>query len=214
MTAPTRFHRRETDVGGALLVLGSVQFVASMAWVGSQFPRYSLTANYVSDLGNPTLSPWAWMFDLSVGCLGLFAVLASALLGAAFPGRPSARIGRAGLGVAGIGALLVGIFPENSTELGGHVHFLASALAFVGAALALLFLALAMFEDERWRFAALYTLLSGLVTLLAIGGFLTISTSSDVGAWERVVLAPVLLWSTVAGVRVLRLPSLPRPTPR
>ncbi|MCI4318392.1 MAG: DUF998 domain-containing protein, partial [Thermoplasmata archaeon] len=114
-----------------------------------KYPGYSDFGNYVSDLGSSN-SPWAWLFNDSIRILGLLTLGGAYLLFRAFPRRTSSRLGVALLMMAGVGAIGVGTFPEGSPELGGGIHSLVSLVTFLGSALSLIVLSLAMLRDTRW----------------------------------------------------------------
>jgi len=202
---PTPLVPRAVRTGGLLIAFASLQFVAAMAVVQSRYPGYSLTANYISDLGG-VHSPWALVFDGSVIALGAIVLPSVFLIWSAFDPRPARSIGLFLLLVAGIGAIGVGVFPETTHVLNGNAHEVASDVAFLGAALGFIVVSFAMRRPERWRFSGPYTLGSGLVSLVAIGLF----TSGEYvglgpGGTERLIVAPVLLWMIVEGIHIGRL---------
>jgi hypothetical membrane protein len=196
---------------GAALLIGSVQFILAMIAVQLKYPGYNDLNNYISDLGNSTLSPWAGVFNASVIVLGLLTLLAAYLLLAAFNRRFSRTLGLGFLLIAGIGAILVGVFPENSTALGGHMHSVASDIAFIASGLALLNLPAAMLRDTRWDGYRAFTGLLGLITLVAVVLFATGDWGVlGRGGMERLVVAPILLWFIVVGIHLLTLPTYQR----
>jgi hypothetical membrane protein len=197
--------RRSARLGGALLMVGSVQFVAAMIAVQLKYPGYSDTGNYVSDLGS-SMSPWATVFNVSIRVLGLLGIVGTLLIRSAFGSKTTTHVGIGALLVAELGAIAVGLFPENSTWPFSGVHSVVSLVTFVGSGVALVFLALAMSRDTRWQGLRFYTFLSGVVTLTALvlfasGTYLGIGP----GGMERVLIAPILLWAIVVGVHLGRL---------
>jgi hypothetical membrane protein len=197
--------RRSARLGGVLLGFGSLQFVVAMVVVQLYYPGYSVTGNYVSDLGS-SMSPWAWLFNDSIRLLGLITILGTLLIRSAFARKTTAHLGLGALVVAGLGAIAVGTFPENSTWPFSGIHSLVSLVTFVGSAVALLLLALAMSRDTRWQGMRAYTFLSGVVTLVALvlfasGRYLGLGP----GGMERLLIAPILLWGIVVGVHLVRL---------
>jgi hypothetical membrane protein len=209
---------RSVHHAAALWLLGSLQFIVAMivvqlAWTGH--PGYSLSANYISDLGNthcgpwpsatsPDLcSPWHDVFNGSVIVLGILVILGVLLVRTGFPPRRTSAFGRLLIAVAGIGPIGVGVFPEN---VNGTVHGIASLLAFVVGSLALIVLGLAMFRDTRWNGYRAYTILSGLLGLVASILFAVgIDAGLGPGGMERLIVAPLLLWLIVASVHLLRI---------
>ena len=195
---------------GAVLLLGSLQFIGAMIAVQLKYPGYSDLGNYISDLGGAH-SPWAVVFNASVIVLGLLALLGTYLLLTAFNPRLTRTLGLGFLAIAGIGAVGVGVFPETTPYLGGGLHDIVSDIAFVGAGLALIFLPGAMLRDTRWDGYRAFTFLMGLVTVVAIALF-----SSSVwgglgpGGMERLIVAPILLWAIIVGIHLLSLPTYDR----
>lgn len=197
--------RRSARFGGGVLAFGSVQFVVAMVVVQLYYPHYSDTANYISDLGSSS-SPWAWLFNDSVRFLGVLAILGALLVRSAFASKTTAHLGLGALVVAGVGGILVGTFPENSTWPFSGIHSAVSLLAFAGSGVALLLLALAMSRDTRWQGLRAYTFLSGVLTIVALVLFATGRyLGLGPGGMERLILAPILLWAVVAGVHLARL---------
>jgi hypothetical membrane protein len=195
---------------GGVLLVGSVQFVIAMIAVQLKYPGYSDFGNYISDLGGAH-SPWAAVFNGSVIVLGLLTILGAYLLLSAFNRRLSRTLGIGLLGISGIGAILVGIFPENSTALGGHMHTIAAFLAFIASGLALLILPAAMLRDTRWDGYRAFTFLLGIITLVAIGLYATSKWGAlGPGGVERLIVAPILLWLIVVGIHLLSLPVYQR----
>jgi hypothetical membrane protein len=187
-----------------LLLLAVLEFTAAMAIAQARFPGYSDVSNAISDLGNSAKSPGYLVFNVSIIVFGLIGIVATWLLRAAFRPKSSPRIGLALLGIAFVGSIAVGLFPE---EVRPTVHSLAAAVTFLGAGLALLFLALGMLRDTRWDGMRLYTAVSGAVTLGAIGVlFSSLTNSGNFGLIERIVVAPGLLWMAVASIHLARLP--------
>jgi len=197
--------RRSVHVGAVVLAAGAAQFVLAMAVVQSQYPGYSLTANYISDLGNTNNSKLWYVFSASIIAFGLLTLLGIWLIRSAFREKTSRTLGLGLLMAAAVGAILVGCIPENVHP---GIHQLAAGWTFLASGLGLTVLTLAMLRDTRWDRLRLYTLLSGLVTLAAIA--VTASGrygALGVGGIERIVVAPVILWSLVAGIHLARIPT-------
>lgn len=209
--------RRAARWGGALFVLGSVQFLLGMVLTqayysgGSLFSGYSLSQNYVSDLGGPR-SHAAWIFNDSIRLLGLLGIVGALAIRSAFPSRTTARLGLGFLLIASVGAILVGTYTESAPQLGGNIHSVVSLVTFLGSAFALLFLGLGMFRDTRWEGFRGYTFLSGAVTLIALLLFIDGSyVGLGPGGMERLVIAPILLWAILAGQHLARMKTFAPP---
>jgi len=221
---------RSVHHGAVLWLVGVVQFLAAMivTQLGWTNPTYSLTQNYISDLGavhcglfasRTICSPWHLVFDISIVLLGVFLILGVLLLPSAFPNRRSRTLGLGLLVASGFGAIGVGLFPE---DVNLNAHTVSALLAFAGGGFALIVLGVAMFRDTRWDGYRAYSMLSGLVALVALLLFALHSWHwgglwSDLGAGgiERLIVAPVLLWALVVGIHLRRIPSFaPRQLPK
>ncbi len=211
---------RAVHHASALWLAGSLIFIAAMivtqvGWSGP--PAYSLSKNYISDLGNTACgpfpdatsarvcSPWHDVFNGGVIVLGLLVILGALLVRTGFPSRRSSAIGLGLVVLAGAGAVAVGVFPEN---VNATVHGLASDVAFLPGSLSLIVLGFAMFRDTRWDGLRAYTLFSGLLGLVAtalfsFGDYLGLGP----GGMERLLVAPLLLWLIVAPLHLLRIPQ-------
>ncbi|MCI4365720.1 MAG: DUF998 domain-containing protein [Thermoplasmata archaeon] len=213
---------RSVRHGAIVLVVGAVQFVLGMAiaqlgWTSS----YSLLHNYISDLGavncgvwpsgttHYVCSPWHLVFNISVILLGLLIILAALLIRSAFPARKSRSLGLFFLVLSGIGAVGVGLFPE---DVNLTLHSISAVLAFLLGNLALIVLGFAMFRDTRWDGFRVYSMLSGLIGFIALILYLThVWGPLGVGGMERLIVAPILLWAVVVGVHLARIPTYAPP---
>ena len=220
---------RSVRHGAILFIVGAVQFLVGMAATQIGYgSSYSLTQNYISDLGamncgtfggsaslpgHYACSPWHLVFNVSIVLLGFLLILGVMLIRTAFPARRSRAIGLGLLVLSGIGAIGVGLFPE---DVNITVHSVSAFLAFGGSGLALIVLGFAMFRDTRWDGFRAYTVLSGLVILIALVLFATQTyVGLGVGGMERLVVAPVLLWAIIVGIHLARIPTFaPRAFPK
>jgi hypothetical membrane protein len=200
------FVHRTVRSGAVLFIFGALQFIIGMVVVQSQYHGYSLSQNYISDLGGAN-SPWALAFDASVIVLGICAIFGALLIWGAFPERTSRGAGLGFLLIAGFGAIGVGVFPETTPVLHGEMHSIVSAIAFIGAGVGLTVLSAAMTPGPHWRFSRPFTLILGLITLVATALFLTGTyLGLGPGGVERLIVAPILLWAIVEGIHIARLP--------
>ncbi len=222
---------RSVHHGAILLLLGALEFIVGMIITQIGYgSSYSLTGNYISDLGatkcgvfhgatslvgHYACSPWHDVFNVSIILLGILLVLGAILVRSAFPARRTRTIGLVLLVISGFGAMGVGFSPENVNI---DVHSLSALLAFACSGLALIVLGVAMFRDTRWDGYRLYSFLSGLVGLVALVLFVAkVYGPLGVGGMERLIVAPVLLWAIVVGLHLVRIPTfaprtIPRPT--
>ena len=215
-TATSPMVHRSVRMGGATLMFGALQFIAGMVLVQTQYSGYSLSQNYISDLGGAN-SAWALVFDGSVILLGVCAIIGVLLIWSAFdPGR-SRGAGLSFVVIGGIGAIGVGVFPETTPVLNGGMHEIVSAIAFLGAGIGLVIAAFAMAPGPHWRLSRPFTWVCGAVTLAAIGLFYIGGFGGSYsnaflglgpGGMERLIVAPILLWAIVEGAHLYRLPRL------
>jgi hypothetical membrane protein len=146
------------------------QIVVQSAWV----TPFSLTQNFISDLGNTACgpyppdsgmyvcSPWHTWMNASFILLGLIILVGAALVRKAFPPGRFRAAGLMLLALAGAGNLAVGFFPEDVNityhRLGAAAHFILGNLGMVALGIALV---------RRRPALAVYSIVSGLLGLLA-----------------------------------------------
>jgi hypothetical membrane protein len=211
--------QRAIRIGALVWVLAIQFFIAQLLVQSAWATPYSLTANYISDLGNTACgpypvntgayvcSPWhAWM-NGSFILLGVIIPLGAALAGRAFP---SGRMSAAGLllvSLAGLGLIVVGLFPENVSIT---PHTIGAAAHFVGGNLGMVALGLALAAARTQGNLAAYSIVLGLVGLVATllfvsGHYLGVG----IGGMERLAAYPLPLWLIVAGVSLVKRPRAP-----
>jgi hypothetical membrane protein len=210
---------RSVRHGAILWIVGVLEFVVGMIVTQIGYgSSYSLSQNYISDLGavncatfagRYVCSPWHEVFNVSIVLLGLLLIVGTILIRTGFPSRSTRTVGLGLLVIAGIGAIGVGLSPE---DVNLTVHSLSAAASFVAGSLALIVLGIAMFRDTRWDGFRAYSMFSGLVGLTAF--FLFVGKTYGplgVGGMERLIVAPVLLWALVCGVHLARIPTYAPP---
>jgi hypothetical membrane protein len=208
---------RSVHHGAILYILGVLIFVAAMiiTQIGYSGTTYSLLNNYISDLGAAhcgiyhsniyVCSPWHEVFNVGIVLMGLLLIFGTILMRTAYPARGSRTIGLALLVIAGIGAIGVGLSPED-VDL--TVHTISAATAFILGNVALIVLGFAMFRDTRWDGYRAYTMISGLVGLIAfILFYVKVWGPLGVGGMERLIVAPLLLWALLVGIHLWRIPT-------
>ncbi|MGA8542805.1 MAG: DUF998 domain-containing protein [Thermoplasmata archaeon] len=210
---------RSVRHGAILWIVGVLEFLVGMivtqlGWTTS----YSLSQNYISDLGavncgmfdgRYVCSPWHEVFNVSIVLLGLLLIFGTILIRTGFPSRGTRTVGLALLVISGIGAIGVGLSPE---DVNITVHTISALAAFAGGSLALIVLGIAMFRDTRWDGFRAYSVFSGLVSLIALFLFVGgVYGPLGVGGMERLIVAPVLLWALVCGIHLARIPTYAPP---
>ena len=189
-------------LAGPIAWLLSIQFFIVQVVVASAWkPPYSWRLNAISDLGargcgqfdgRYVCSPLHGVMNASLILLGLSMIVGSVLLYQE-PGR--SRVGFGMMALAGIGATLVGIFPEDSIF---WAHITGQDLAFLFGNIALITIGLSP-RVPRWL--RWYSIGSGVVAL--VGLFLFLSHHRfflALGGMERVVAYPMTVWLIVFGL--------------
>jgi hypothetical membrane protein len=185
---------------GTALFVGGVQF--TILWFLSEvlYPGYSVTHNYISDLGTSCsgrgaaclLPPAWWVFDLSEIVFGFLIVLAAYFFYRAYPYKPVATV----FVITGIALIGTGAFDESF----GPWHILFSLITFLFAGLS----AVITFRFQRSPLSYLSVLL-GVISLVAlvlyipVGGDFGNLIGIGQGGLERLIVYPVLMWSVGFG---------------
>jgi hypothetical membrane protein len=193
---------------GPLFWIMSLQYLILQVVVAASWPSpgYDWRANAISDLGNTACQPYggrfvcsphhAWM-NFSFIILGLTMIAGAWLIYHEFLRNRHSCYGFICMAIAGIGAVLVGLAPEN---VNGVIHFSGAFLAFGIGDIGLVLLA---WTITMTRLMKTYTFLSGVVgltglILYAMGQYLNFG----VGGMERIAGYPQTLWLIVFGVYI------------
>jgi hypothetical membrane protein len=200
------FTDRYPLIGPAIWILNAqyfiIQVVVARAWAIS----YSLGHNTISDLGNSACavyggryvcSPLHGLMNASFIMLGLTIALGSMFIYQEFKKDLATLVGFSLMAAGGIGTVLVGLFPENTVSA---LHILGAGLPFVLGNVALVIFSFALPIPKLYRY---YTLLSGVITLIALilllsGHYLGLG----IGGIERVVAYPQTVWLIIFGVYI------------
>ncbi len=172
------------------MFVGSAQFLVCMLIAECLYPNYSVSRNYISELGALS-APTALLFNASTIVLGLTAILAAYFLrrGEVITNKVFLSF----LVICGIGCVGVGAFPMDSPV--PYAHGIAALLAFLFGALA----AVASFKFQRAP-ASYFSAILGVVSLLALVLFTArIDLGLGMGGIERMISQPTLLWSVMFG---------------
>lgn len=179
-------------LSGLVLLASTALFIIAMLYAESLYPRYSRVDNYISDLG---VGATAAIFNTAAIIAGLGTLIAAILLFQNKKENKNNKLTAALLGIAGIGLIGVGVFPENT----GAVHVIFAAIIFIFGALA----AIASSRNAKTPTNTIFALL-GIISLVA----LTLIAAGEtlglgVGGIERLVACPLLLWILTYGVQLL-----------
>jgi hypothetical membrane protein len=182
-------------VAGALFFVAVTQFILGLTIAEALHPGYSVSANYVSDLG---IGPFSVVFNSSVFLLGLLLLIGTYLL------RQISELKTVNilLFLMALSAMGVGIFNKNFTIAHGAV----SSLAFLFAGLSAIVSAKVLKSPFSLISMLLGVMTIGALALYSIGlttsGSITSSIEYDSnfylglgpGGMERMIVYPALMW--------------------
>lgn len=169
---------------GALLMIGSIQYIIVMIVAEALYPNYSISNNFISDLG---VGPTAVIFNPSIIIFGLLVIAASYVL---FKNTGN-RLHSLMLFLAGAGAAMVGLFPLYW----GIVHDLSAATAFSAGGFAAILTYWYTRQPFRWFSVAIGIFSLASLQLFMLGIYLGIGQ----GGMERMIAYPVILWVACYG---------------
>ncbi len=174
---------------GALLFIGAVQSITGMHLAEYLYPGYSVSGNYISDLGATcratctVYQPSASIFNISLILLGLLIVSASYFIWREFHGSFITLL----FVLSGLGAVGAGLFPETA----GTLHVIVSFITFFFGALG----AIAASKLVRTPFSY-FSVLLGMASLASLVLYAAhIYLGLGQGGMERMIAYPELLWT-------------------
>lgn len=179
-----------------------IQWIVARAWLVTP---YSWRMNTISDLGNTVCgtngaryicSPLHVLMNVSLITLGLLMATGSGLIYNEFVRNRASLSGFCLMSIAGIGTVLVGVFPENTIPL---LHIVGAGLTFVLGNLSLIILGFALFKTAPLM--RLYSLMSGSIPLLALIFFVRHQyVGIGIGGMERIIAYPQTIWLIFFGL--------------
>lgn len=198
---------------GAIFWLLTVEFFIAQAIAQSVFPGYSLVHMDISLLGltacngadqaitGPVCSPLNLVFNAGMAINGALVVLGVWFTRKLWPAGALTTMALWLLAVGGgDGSILVGLFPLDVLQ---PMHMIGAILALCVAGFGMLAFAAALWQ--HYRGFALYTLATGLITLLAFVFYaLEFYLGLGRGTMERLAAWPHTIWYIVTGTLILR----------
>ncbi len=167
-------------MAGSLLFIGGVQFLMMMIVAEALYPSYSVSENWISDLG---VGDTSLLFNSSVFFLGVMGLVAAFFIRRTSSFKSFFIV----LTMASVGITGVGLFSEDF----GIIHSVFSLMTFLFGG----FAAILSYKLQKPPFSYLSVLL-GAVTLFALT--LTLSgvyLGLGKGGMERMIAYPALLWA-------------------
>ena len=178
---------------GASLFVGAVQFVTGMHLAEYLYPGYSVSGNFISDLGATcrvactVYQPSASIFNSSVILLGLLILSSSYFIWREFRSSLITAL----FCLSGLGAIGVGLFPETA----GVLHVIVSFITFFFGGLG----AIAASKVVKVPFSY-FSILMGIASITALVLFgANIYLGLGPGGMERMIAYPVILWAISFG---------------
>ncbi len=196
-------------LAGFLIFLGAAQSILALLVAEALFPGYSVANNAISDLGAhctaqgtmcQVYQPSATIFNASMVVLGM-----TTIVGAFVARRILRPVPAVLIGLASVGTIGVGLFPETS----GGLHAAFSYVTFGFGALA----ALSFVAFGRGPFRALALALGAMA--VAASALLISGHPRPDGTWlglgygamERLIAYPLLIWLLGLGASLLCTPD-------
>jgi hypothetical membrane protein len=183
-----------------LITIGITQFLLMMHVAEFLFPSYSVSSNYISDLGAmcragicTIYQPSSIIFNSSIVILGIMIALSSYYIYKLFRSFVLTSV----VFLAGVGSIGVGVFPETY----GVLHTIFSIITFIPASLIPL-VASFVVRDSFFRIFSV-----AMSTLSIISLVLFISRNDlglGIGGIERLIVYPILFWALFFGGYILR----------
>jgi hypothetical membrane protein len=187
-------------VAGALFFIAVTQFVVGLIVSEALYSGYSISDNYISDLG---VGPSSMIFNSSVFLMGLLLIIGAYFLYRAFNFELLTVL----LVLTAIGAMGVGIFTEDF----GTIHGIVSLITFVSSGLSAIFSVICSYVHKfnlvKMPFSIISVIL-GLITLGALALFMAgMDLGLGVGGMERMIVYPVLMWGVGFGGYLIAFPE-------
>ncbi|MFJ8579523.1 DUF998 domain-containing protein [Micromonospora sp. NPDC093277] len=187
--------------------------ITGLAW---RHPPFSWATNNISDLGNVTCgswdttrprevcSPWHVAMNSAMIVTGLLLALGVLLTWSALGCGAATTAARLPALAGAGGYVLAGAYPADVNE---NNHFLAALLIFVLGNVGMIVAALARRSPVLSAMRA-DSLALGLAGLAGTALFLAqVDVGIGVGGMERLAVFPLLAWTALVAIRVIRLPS-------
>ncbi len=166
------------SVAGLLIFIGVAEFLLLMLIAEALYPGYSISRNYISDLG---VGPTAIIFNSSIIVMGLLLIIAAVLI------WRLNKVFSVTIALTGIGAMGVGIFPETVHQL----HLIFALIAFLFASLS----SYPTIKISKGPGKALWPILgtTGLIALILY--IMHVYLGLGPGGMERMIVYPNLIWA-------------------
>jgi hypothetical membrane protein len=182
-------------VAGVLFFIAVTQFILGLTIAEALYPGYSISGNYISDLGT---GPSAMVFNSSIFLLGLLSAIGTYFLRRI----PDLKTVNVLLFLSAIGAMGAGVITQDYTI----AHAAASSTAFFFSGLSAIVSAKVLKKPFSLISIVLGAMTIGALGLFSIGIVTSGSMTSDIaydsifylglgpGGMEHMIVYPVLMW--------------------
>lgn len=210
-SVPSISMNNSVRIGGIFYALAPIQFVVCMFITALYYgpASYNPLSDTISDLqavkcglfqGNPVCSPLHLLANSSVVALGLMIVAGTFLIRPIFPLTLKRTIALSLLIAGGLGAVANGFAPED-VSFAGDVF--TALIAFLGANFGLVQIGGLMSNIPSLSGLRIPTRILGSMGLGALIADGVNIVPQYPGLVEKTIVAPVLVWSFVVGIRIL-----------
>jgi len=204
-------------VGALAWLLAAQFFIAQVAVASAWTMPFSLKTRYISDLGNTACgpypnpssvivcSPWHAGMNASFIIVGITMAAGAILARSAFTAGWRRRVAVALFVAAGVGVLMVGVFPENENITN---HAIGAGINFIAGNTALIVFGLAVPSSPSRPSFIGFSIATGIVGLCSTALFVSRhDLGLGPGGIERLAAYTTTTWQIVAGLIVWRRPE-------
>ena len=189
-------------VAGALFFIAVTQFVLGLIVSEALYSGYSISDNYISDLGVGSSS---MIFNSSVFLMGLLLIIGAYFLQRAFDFKILTVL----LVLTAIGAMGIGIFTEDF----GTIHSVVSVIAFLFGGLSAIFSVICSYVHKFKLLEMPFSVIAVILGLMSLGALVLFMAGMDlglgVGGMERMIVYPLLMWGAGFGGHLIVHPEKP-----
>jgi hypothetical membrane protein len=203
-SSTSRQEARRLKLLAAVAIVGQVFFTA-IAWLLPFFSEYTLIGDNISELA---IGRYGYLQTAALFAAGLGTLALAVGIRRTTSGSWGSRVGSFLIGLYGVGAILVGIFPTDRIDSAadllslttvGAVHIGVSALSFVLGIVGMFVLSRTFKRDARWRGLWPWSLVLALATLI---GFFLQGEGPWVGLTQRIFVGTITLWLVLVAFRL------------
>lgn len=199
--------RRKLVVCCALgAIMGALYFVVAVAVLQPLRPELNPVTHAVS---NYAVGPFGFLMTAAFFGLGFSAFALAIGVAHALAPTWQAHISTELLRLTGIGLIVTGIFPGDTTS--AHppgsttslIHWLAAGTSFLFFMVATFLLSSAFKSDVRWQSFRRLSLANAVVIVLALAILGASAMVGRIGVGERIYLGACIVWLLLASARLL-----------